>query len=231
VKQEQIYRQMLAIYPDFMTARINLGVCLQKQGRNDEAKPLLDIGHANAAVSNEPRTWNAALNAAGQMHKEGRTAGALALVREWKPSNPHTWELAGFEANVLRETEGPLPALAVVEKFARDHWWHLPSQLGMASLQREAGDYVLALTTARNAQRLDIRGAAAFDEAAKCEISLGRLSDALESQAVAVSRAPKNPAYLEFFAAILRQLGRDGEAMAAHRKAEALATAAERRLL
>jgi len=230
-EQEQVYRKMLVIYPDFMMARINLGVCLQKQGRADEARPLLDIGHADAVVPNVPRNWNAALNAAGQLQKEGRIAGALALVREWKLANPDTWELAGFEANVLRESEGPRAALAVVEKYARAHWWHLPSQLGMASLQRETGDFAPALTTARNAQRLDIRGAAAFEEAAKCEISLGRLSDALESQAVAVGRAPKNAACLEFFSAILHRLGRDGEAMAAHRRAEALAAMAGQRLL
>ncbi|MEO6785997.1 MAG: hypothetical protein ABI318_07680 [Chthoniobacteraceae bacterium] len=230
-EQEQVYRKMVAIYPDFTTARINLGVCLQKQGRAEEAKPFLDIGHADAVVSNVPRNWNAALNAAGQLHKEGRTAEALALVREWMPLNPHTWELVGFEANVLRETQGPRAALAVVEKYALAHWWHLPSQLGMASLQREAGDSALALTSARNAQRLDIRGAAAFDEAAKCEASLGRLPDALESEAVAVARAPRNPAYLEFFAALLHQLGRDAEAQAAHRRAEALAAAAGQRSL
>jgi tetratricopeptide (TPR) repeat protein len=214
VEQEEIYRKTLAIYPGFTTARINLALCLQKQGRADEAKPLLDIGRAATVVADVPRTWNAALNAAGQLHKEGRSAEALALVREWKPANPHTWELRGFEANVLRETEGPRAALAVVEKYARAHWWHLPSQIGMASLQRETGDFALALVTARNAQRLDIRSAGAFDEAAKCEVSLGRFSDALESQAVAVARAPGNAAYLDFFSAILRQLGRDAEAAA-----------------
>ena len=225
-EQEQVYRKIVATYPAFMTARINLGVCLQKQGRTDEAKPLLDLGRAGTFVADVPRTWNAALNAAGQLHKEGRTAEALALIREWQPANPHTWELAGFEANVLRETQGPLAALAVVEKYALAHWWHLASHLGVASLQREAGDFSLALATARKAQRLDIRGAAAFDEAAKCEVSLGRLSDALESQAVAVARAPKSAAYLGFFSAILHQLGRNDEAAAAHRKAEALAAAA-----
>jgi tetratricopeptide (TPR) repeat protein len=230
VEQEQVYRKMLTIYPDFMTARINLGVCLQKQGRAEEAKPLLDIGSANTVVSTVPRNWNAALNAAGQLHKEGRSAEALALVREWKPSNPHTWELAGFEANVLRETQGAPAALAVVEKFALAHWWHLPSQIGMASLQREAGDPALALATARNAQRLDIRGAAAFDEAAKCEASLGKMQEALESQATAVARAPRNAAYLEFFSALLHGLGREGEAQAARRKAEALTAAARQRL-
>lgn len=230
-EQEQVYRKTLAIYPSFMTVRINLGLCLQKQGRTDEARPLLDIGRAATVVSDVPRTWSAALNAAGQLHKEGRTAEALALVREWKPANPHTWELRGFEANVLLETEGPRAALTVVEEYARAHWWHLQSQIGMAALQREMGDFALALVTARNAQRLDIRGAAAFDEAAKCEVSLGRFSDALDSQAVAVARAPGNPAYLDFFAAILRQLGRDAEAAAVHRKAAALAAAAGQRLL
>jgi tetratricopeptide (TPR) repeat protein len=230
-EQEQVYRRMLAVYPDFTMARINLGVCLQKQGRAEEAKALLDIGRASAVVPSVPRNWNAALNAAGQLHKEGRSAEALALVREWIPSNPHTWELVGFEANVLRETQGPHAALAVVEKYAFAHWWHLPSQLGMASLQREAGDYALALKTARNAQRLDIRGATAFDETAKCQASLGRLQEALESEAVAVARARENPAYLEFFAALLHQLGREAEAQAAHRKAETLAAAARQHSL
>jgi tetratricopeptide (TPR) repeat protein len=229
-EQEQVYRKMLVIYPDFMTARINLGICLQKQGRTDEARPLLDIGHAGAMVADVPRNWNAALNAAGQLQKEGRSTEALALVREWKPSNPDTWELAGFEANVLLEIGRQPEARAVVESYARAHWWHLPSQLGMASLQRETGDYSGALSTALSAQRLDIRGAAAFDEAAKCEISLGRLAEALESQAVAVARSPKNAAYLEFFSAILRQLGHDGEAAVAHRKAETLAATGGKQL-
>ncbi len=230
-EQEQIYRKTLEFYPGFMTARINLGLCLQKQGRADEARPLLDIGRAATVVADVPRTWNAALNAAGQLHKEGRSAEALALVREWKPANPHTWELRGFEANVLRETEGPRAALTVVEEYARAHWWHLPSQIGMASLQREMGDFALALTTARNAQRLDIHGAGAFDEAAKCEVSLGKFSDALESQAVAVARAPGNAAYLDFFSAILRELGRNAEAEAVRRKAAALAASSGQRLL
>ena len=224
-EQEMVYRKTLAIYPGFMTARIGLGVCLQKQGRSEEARHLLDIGSAATAASGVPRTWNAALNAAGQLHREGRSGDALALVREWKPMNPDTWELAGFEANVLHDTKGPDAALVVVGEYARKHWWHLPSQLGMASLQREAGDYAGALVTARKAQRLDIRGSAAYFEAAKCEVSLGRLSDALESQAVAVSRAPKNAAYLDFLAAIFRRLGRNPEALAALRKSESLIAA------
>ena len=225
-EQEQVYRRTLAIYPDSMAARINLGVCLQKLGRADEAKPLLDIGPASAVAPGVPRNWNAALNAAGQLHKEGRSAEALALVREWKPANPDTWELVGFEANVLHDTAGARAALEAVAGYARAHWWHLPSQLGLASLQREAGDLDAALVTAKNAQRLDIRGSAAHYETAKCESSLGRWADALESLGVAVKRDPKNRVYLDFFAAILHRLGRDEEAVSVRRKSESLAAAA-----
>lgn len=230
-EQEQVYRKTLTIYPDFMTARIGLGVCLQRRGCVEEAEPLLDIGRAGEVLPNVPRNWNAALNLAGQLHKDGKSVEALALVREWRPMNRDTWELAGFEANVLHETEGPLAALTVVAEYASAHWWHLPSQLGLASLQREAGDDEGALQTARKAQGLDIRGAAAYFETAKCEVSLGRLSDALESQAVAVSRAPDNRGYLDFFSAILNQLGRTGEAMAVHRKSETVGAGGRKRLL
>lgn len=228
-EQEQVYRKTLIIFPDSMAARINLGICLQKLGRAEEAKPLLDIGRAAAAVPGSPRNWSAALNSAGQLHKEGRSADALALVREWKPLNPDTWELVGFEANVLHETEGPRPALDIVAAFALRHWWHLPSQLGLTSLQREVGDLDAALVTARKAQRLDIRGTAAYYETAKCEASLGRWADALESLGIAIAREPKNRAYLDFFAAILHQLGRNAEATAVSRKSEALAAAAQKR--
>ncbi len=230
-EQEQVYRKALTLYPGFMTARIGLGVCLQKQGRREEATPLLDVGRAASVTVNVPRTWNAALNLAGQMHQDGKSADALTLVREWKTLNRDTWELVGFEANVLRETEGPAAALAVVAQFASAHWWHLPSHLGLASLQREVGNCEGALQTARKAQRLDIRGAAAFFETAKCEASLGRLNDALESQAIAISRAPGNRHYLDFFSAILHELGRTGEALAAHRKSDAIALAERKRLL
>jgi tetratricopeptide (TPR) repeat protein len=165
------------------------------------------------------------LNAAGQLHKEGHTSEALELVREWKPLNPDTWELVGFEANVLHDTGGLRAALDAVAGYARAHWWHLPSQLGLASLQREAGDLDGALVTAKKAQCLDIRGSAAHYETAKCEASLGRWADALESIGIAVGRAPKNRAYLDFFAAILHQLGRNEEALSVRRKSESLAAA------
>ena len=222
-EQESVYRKALAAWPDFTTARINLGLCLQKQGRAEEAGALLDLGPAAAVAHDVPRTWNAALNLAGQHHKEGRSAEALVLVREWRPQFPETWELCAYEATILRDMGNKREAVAVALEYAHSHWWHLPSQLGTAVLQRDAGDYEAALATARRAQRLDIRGAAAFDEAARNEAALGRLAAALESEAVAVARAPRNSAYLDFFSAILHGLGREQEALAVRRKAAIIA--------
>lgn len=222
-EQEGVYRKALTLYPDFTTARINLGLCLQKQGRAGDARTLLDLGHAAAVARNVPRTWNAALNLAGQHHKEGRSTEALVLLREWRSQFPETWELCAYEATVLRDMGNPREAIAVTLEYARSHWWHLASQLGTAALQRDAGDYEAALATARRAQRLDVHGAAAFDESARNEAALGMLAAALDSEASAISRAPRNSAYLDFFSAILHGLGREREALAVRRKAAAIA--------
>lgn len=230
-EQEQVYRKALAMYPDFTTARINLGLCLQKQGRAGEAGALLDLGPATAVPRTMPRTWNAALNLAGQHHKEGRRIEALALIREWRAQFPETWELCAFEATILRDLGANRDAIAVALEYARSHWWHLPSQLGTATLQRDAGDYEAALAMARRAQRLDVHGAAAFDEAARSELALGRLAAALESEAIAIARAPRNSEYLDLFSAILHGLGRDHEALAVRRKAALIAAESGRTLL
>jgi tetratricopeptide (TPR) repeat protein len=152
-------------------------------------------------------------------------------MREWRPQFPGTWELAAYEATILRDTGRIREAVAVVQEYARDHWWHLPSQLGTAAMLREAGDYESALVTARRAQRLDIRGSAAFDETARNEMALGRLAEALESQAEAVARAPRNGEYLDFFAVILHSLGREQEAQATRQRAGTLIARARHAML
>jgi tetratricopeptide (TPR) repeat protein len=139
--------------------------------------------------------------------------------------------LVAYEANVLQDTNRVRDALAVVQEYARTHWWHLPAQLGLASLQRQSGDYAGALLTAQRAQRLDVHGAAAFDEAARNQLALDRPEEALESIAVAVARAPDKPAYLESLSVILHALGREREALAVRQKAAGIAGAGARGLL
>lgn len=215
-EQEQVLRKTLVIFPDYTTARTNLALCLRKQGRESEAAPLLAATKTAAPAA--PRSWNAALNIAGQLHRDGRSAEALAMIRKWRPRFPETWELAAFESTILRETHGN--AIAPVAEYARAHWWHLPAQLRLASLQRDANDFAAAAATLAAAQKLDVHGAAVFGELALLELARQNLPAAIEAQATAVARAPRDPSQLQQFADILEFAKRPADAAAVRKRAE-----------
>lgn len=217
-EQEQVLRKEIAIFPDYTTARTNLALCLRKQGHEPEAASLL--ASAQTAAPTVPRSWNAALNIAGQMHHDGHSAEALTLIREWRARFPETWELAAFESTILRDTHGD--ALAPVADYARAHWWHLPSQLRLASLQRDVNDFTAAAATLTAAQKLDVHGAAAFAELALLELARENLPAAIEAQATAVARAPHDPVQLAQFADILDFAKRPADATAVRKRAEQL---------
>ena len=217
-EQEQVLRKTLVIFPDYTTARTNLALCLRKQGRESEAAPLLVA--SQTAAPTVPRSWNAALNIAGQLHRDGRSAEALAMIREWRPRFPETWELAAFESTILRETHGN--AIEPVAEYARAHWWHLPAQLRLASLQRDTNDFATAAATLASAQKLDVHGAAVFGELALLELARQNLPAAIEAQAIAVARAPRDPAQLQQFADILEFAKRPADAAAVRKRVEKL---------
>ncbi len=219
-EQEQVLRKTLAIFPDYTTARTNLALCLRKQGREHEAASLLAT--AETAAPTVPRSWNAALNIAGQLHHDKRSAEALAIVREWERRFPETWEMVALEAKILNDTAGSVVALAPVAEFAHAHWWHLPSQLHLASLQRYTKDFTAAAATLAAAQKLDIHGAAAFGELALLELARENLPAAIEAQATAVARAPGDPAQLNQFAEILVRANRPDDAAIVRKMMEQL---------
>lgn len=229
-KQEQILRRMIAQFPEYAPARMHLGICLSRQGRNAEAEALLGATqqHAGQVARQYPRTWPAVVQLAQLRRNAGHPDEALAIIREARHRFPETWELAKAEAEIVRETSGPQAAIPIVAAFAGSHWWHYDAQSTLGGLEFAAGQADAAVATLRAASRLDIYDGRALAGVAEIENSRGHSDVALQVQLEAMDRDPGQPTHYAELAVILDKLGRKAEAAAALHKAQALATASLR---
>jgi tetratricopeptide (TPR) repeat protein len=229
-KQESLLRKMIERFPEFAPARIQLGTCLQRQGRETEAEPWLDLGQSKAVENARrfPRTWQAALQLARQRADGQRWSEALELVRAARQRFPDTWPLAEYEATLLLRS-GDLPAaLMVVEPYAAACWWHLDAWLMLGELRAESGAASAALLALRHATRLDLYDPRPLTAIARLELMRGRGDAAIEAQSEAIRRQPRQAECYFTLAAIFEQLGRRGEAEAAVRHAQSLGPLAAR---
>jgi len=229
-KQETILRKMIERYPDFAPARINLGICLSKQGRVGEAEPLLSASNAESGeVSRRyARTWPAALNLAGLRRKANRPDEALAILEEARRQFPETWELVKYDSEIRLETQSPAAAIPAVERFAAAHWWHLDSWMTLGGLRFAGGEPDSAIAALRHASALDIYDWKPLSGIAEIELARGRPEAALDSELDAMARSPGQPREYLVLAAVLEKLGKKSEASAALRKAQQLADEARR---
>ena len=227
-KQEVILRKMLSQYPDYAPARMNLGICLSRQGRAAEAEALLATTHSPAVeVSRQvPRTWPAALQRAQLRRKAGQPEEALAIIREAQKRFPEAWELVKGESDILRETAGPAAALPPVATFAAAHWWHFDAQIALGALRFAVGESDAGIAALQQASRLDLYDGRALAGVAEIELARGRADAALEAQLAAMERDPDQPRQYTALAGILEKLGRNAEANAALQKARTLAVKA-----
>ena len=192
--QEQVLRKMLAQFPDYSPARLNLGICLSHQGRKTEAEALLAATtHAQAdAMSHQyPRTWSAAVQLAQLRRDAGHPDEALAIVHEARGRFPDTWELVKCESELLRETTGPASALPLVTDYAAAHWWHYDAQATLGALRFAAGQPDAAIAAFRAASRLDIYDGRALAGVAQIENTRGHGEAALEAQFQAMDARPR----------------------------------------
>ena len=229
-QQENILRKMIAQFPDYAPARMNLGICLSRQGRTAEAEALLGATRAQAdEVSRQyPRTWAAALQLAQLRRTAGHPDEALAIIREARARFPASWELVRSESDLLRESAGPAAALPPVVAFAAAHWWHFEAQVTLGMLRFAAGESDAGIAALQQASRLDIYDARALSGVAEIELARDRADAALEAQLAAMERDPDQPRLYVALAGILEKLGRKAEAGAALRKAQLLALEATR---
>lgn len=229
-KQENILRKMIARFPEYAPARMNLGICLSRQGRNAEAEALLGVTRerADEIAQQYPRTWPAALQLAQLRRAAGRSDEALAIVREARGRFPESWELVKGESDLLRERDGPHAALPPVVAFAAAHWWHGEAQITLGALRFAAGEPEAGIAALRRASRLDIHDGRAFNGIAEIELARDRAEAALAAQFTAMERDPGQPRQYAALARILEKLGRPAEAKAALHKAQILALEATR---
>ncbi len=223
---EEILRHTIEQFPDYPPARIQLGVNLLAQGRKVEAESCLAVTPklADQLAASTPQSWRAALNLSSIRYKAGQSAAAVAILDDAVRRYPDVWDIEQYRAEILQVSKGPDAALPAVAAYAAHHWWHIDSHLMLGQLHISAGNYPAALADCREASTLDIHDSAPFEQAARAEVMAGRLPEALDAQATAISRGPARPAQYLMLAAILNQMNQPRQAMAAARMADLLRT-------
>lgn len=221
---EKILRDTMQQFPGYFPARLNFGILLFSQGKEEEAEPYFTMSHAATLLAAEhyPDSWSAPLMLARIRCHQNRPAEALSVLEDAIPIYPEVWELIAAKAEVLQSTSGVSSALPIVQKFADDHWWHLDAHLMLGDLRSSNGEMNAAITAWREAARLDIYNAKPFVRIAHLAFAQNRLPEACEAQRLAIDREPNQPALYLFLASTLEKLGRKEEAEAATRHGEEL---------
>ena len=216
-KAEALLRNLVTANPNYAMAQNALGHLLLEQGKTGEAENVF----ANTArqvtpmATAQPRTWIAALNLAYLKNSEHDTAAALAILEKARADYPGTWRLISFESEILRATGEGERALALVEAFRRDNWWHCAAAIEAGRIHSELRQFDRAEADLRRASRLDIHDAESLNLIAAINLEQDRLDTACDAQRHAVRRQPDQPRQYFLLADILKRMGRDDEARAA----------------
>jgi tetratricopeptide (TPR) repeat protein len=214
---EKILRRVVETTPDYPIARNNLATVLAYEGKVAESEAIFSRSAERATESRGqyPRTWIAAFNVAHMRSRAKDDAGAIAVLERARADYPEVWELISLESELLRRTQGPLPALHLVENYVQQNWWHHAAWLAEGRLYAESNDTAQATRALRYAAMLDIHDVKALDLLAQILLREGRLEDALTTQRRAVTRQPYEPRQYLMLAEVLDKLGRTDEAQKA----------------
>jgi protein O-mannosyl-transferase len=211
---EKMFRHILQTNPDYPIARNNLASVLVHEGKTAEAESLFarDAQHAKEARVQYPRTWIAALNLAHMRSGEKDDAGAIAVLEGARADYPEVWELISLESELLRRTQGPLPALRLIENYTRQNWWHHAAWLAEGRLYAENNDVAESTRALRYAALLDVHDVQALNLLAAISVRQNQLAQACATQRRAIGREPNQPRQYLMLAEILDRMGRTSEA-------------------
>jgi tetratricopeptide (TPR) repeat protein len=213
---ERLYRKALQLCPEYPIARNNLADVLMRQGKQKEAEEIFAAATEAAHETRKeyPRTWMLALNLARLNHTNHKNPEALAVLEKAQSDYPQTWELIKTESELLREMNEIDKAIALVQAFAENNWWHYDAAMALGRLYAEKNDPDLADGALRRASRLDVHDAQALNLIAMIRINQNRLEDACAAQRRAISRQPDEPRQYLLLSDILQKMGRTDEARA-----------------
>jgi protein O-mannosyl-transferase len=224
VVAEQLLRHTLAATPDYPIARNNLASVLAHEGKVAESEALFarSAEQAKESRSQYPRTWIAAFNFAHMRSRAKDDAGAIAVLERARADYPQVWELISLESELLRRTQGPLPALRLIENYTRQNWWHHAGWLAVGRLYAENNDVAQSTRALRYAALLDVHDVQALDLLAAILARQNQLEQACVTQRRAIAREPNQPRQYLMLAEILDKMGRISEAQAARDNATRL---------
>ena len=226
---EKILRHLMETSPDYPTGRNTFAALLSLQGKKAEAEALLAATVKMAAQTRRdyPRTWWAALTLAQFRHEAKDDQAALAILKDARQAYPNVWDLIKLEAELRRLTQGPTAALPLVEKFARENWWHCGAALALGRLYAQKDDAGRAEAELRRASRLDVHNTEALHLIVIMRLNQNRVDDACEIQRSAIARQPDQPSQYILLSNILEKMGRTDDARAALAKVSRLRALAE----
>ncbi len=211
---EKMFRHILETNPDYPIARNNLANVLVHEGKVAEGEALFarDAQHAKEASVQYPRTWIAVLNLAHMRSRAKNDAGAIAVLERARADYPEVWELMSLESELVRRTQGPLPALHLIENYTRQNWWHHAAWLAEGRLYAENNDVAQSTRALRYAALLDVHDVQALNLLAAISVRQNQLEQACATQRRAIAREPNQPRQYLMLAEILDKMGRTSEA-------------------
>ena len=226
---ERVFRKALELHPDHPLARNNLADVLWREGKEKEAGAIFEGASKSAPESRQdyPRSWITALNLAHFRHGRQDDPGALAALEIARHDYPGTWELISFESELLRQANRLDEAIAMIQPFAQNNWWHFGAALALGRLYAEKDEVNLAAAALHRASWLDVHDTQALNLIAMIRSNQNHLDEAYAAQRRAVSRQPDKPQQYVMLSKILEKMGRSEEARAALGKSSRLRALAE----
>jgi len=218
---ERILRLVIAQNPNYPIAQNSLADVLFHQGKVKEAEDLFaEIEKKSVETRKDyARTWIGALNLARLRHIAKDDAGAIEVLERARRPDPQAWALVSFESELLRQTQGPIPALHLVDDFVRLNWWHHDAWLAEGRLYAENNDVAQSTRALRYAALLDVHDVEALNLLAAIFVRQNQLEQACAVQRRAVAREPNQPRQYLLLSDILDKLGRAVEAQNAREDA------------